>query len=133
MRILHRNIKVSKIIFHPFSAVLYFLAFLYFFYLNYKLFPMWTGVQDRLFRSKEIYEKKLLKKEKVESKQEILGSDEGQKRYRKEFFNELDEGEKLIILYSNLEEEKEKEVEEVRQLSFFSKLRQNIKVWWANF
>ncbi len=92
---------------------------------------MWIGVQDRLENSKQIYQKKLAKKETVEIKEEVMSSDAGKKRYEKEFFNTLDEGEKLIVLYSGNIEDK-KEVEEIRSLSFFGKWKQKIKLWWAN-
>jgi hypothetical protein len=125
MRILHRNIKVANIIFHTYAAILYFACFLYFAYSNFKLFPMWVGVQDRLLNSKQIYERKLAKKENIENKEE------GKKRYEKEFLNKLDEGEKLIVLYSGKIEE-EKEIEENRKLSLFGNWKLQIKLWWAN-
>jgi hypothetical protein len=133
MRILHRNIKVSRIIFHPYTSFLYFLVFAYFVYLNFKLFPMWEGVQERLSSSKQIYEKKLLKKQNLENKAEIISTEEGQKRYQKDFFNKLDDGEKIIILYSDEKKIEEKEVEEIRNLTRLEKTKQQIKLWWANF
>jgi hypothetical protein len=95
------------------------------------MFPIWIKVQDRLETSKQNYEKKLTKKENIEKKEEINSTDEGQKRYRKEFFNDLDPGEKIIILYSD-KTEVEKEVEVTRDMSTWGKFRQKIKLWWAN-
>jgi hypothetical protein len=84
---------------------------------------MWEGVQERLSSSKQIYEKKLLKKQNLENKAEIISTEEGQKRYQKDFFNKLDDGEKIIILYSDEKKIEEKEVEEIRNLTRLEKTK----------
>ena len=132
MRILHRNIKVTRIIFHPFAAIFYFLVLAYFLYANYRLFPMWIGVQNRLADAKQIYEKKINKKQNIDDQNEIISTEEGKKRYEKEFFNKLDYGEKMIILYSDPSQEKPKSDEELRTLSRWEKIKQQVKLWWAN-
>jgi hypothetical protein len=131
MRILHKNIKISKILFSKTAGFLYLLAFLYLAYVNFKIFPMWLRVQERLGNAKTIYENKLENKIKVDRKTEIINTDQGQKRYRKEFFNEVDEGEQIIILYGE-KEEKEKQEEIYREMNLMQKWKQKTKVWWAN-
>jgi hypothetical protein len=72
-----------------------------------------------------------LKKQNLENKAEIISTEEGQKRYQKDFFNKLDEGEHLIILYKTTEEEHTLNQEE-RKMYWWEEVEQSFLVWWRN-
>lgn len=57
-------------------------------------------------------------------------SDEAKKRYQKEFFNTLEDGEYVVFLHR--EGEVVVEQEEKRKLTTWEKYSQQAKLWWKN-
>jgi hypothetical protein len=58
-------------------------------------------------------------------------TDLAKERYQKEFFNKLDPGEELIILYDQEKPEVKKEEKEIK-MYWWEVLKQNFLVWWKN-
>lgn len=95
------------------------------------LLPIWLTTKDKAEDAQNEYEKKMIfaeeKRVELESKKTSLGKE----RYQKDFFNKLDDGEHLIVLYSN-EQKKELFKEEERRMFWWEEVEQDFLVWWRN-
>lgn len=131
MRIVNQKFTVRSIVFSKVSGILYFLIFAFFVYKCLTLLPIWLSSMDKANEARIDYEKKqeyaLQKQEAEIDKQTNLGKE----RYQKDFFNKLDEGEHLIILYHE-EKDKQEVVEEERKMFWWEEMHQNFLVWWKN-
>ena len=131
MRIYNQKWTVKKILTSLPATILYFTVFCIFVYWNLKIIPVWMTMNDRVGKAQEDLQKV---KDKNGRKQELndnLKTDEGKRRYEKEFFNELDENEKLIILYSQQASNTSVE-ENLRKMTWYETKKQDFLVWVHN-
>lgn len=131
MRIANQKFTVKSVLFSRPASFLYFLVFLFFLYKCITLLPIWLTAKDKAIQAEIEYQKKMELAEKKSVELESKKTDLGKERYQKDFFNKLDEGEQLIILYSN---QKEKELfrEEERRMFWWEQVQQDFLVWWRN-
>jgi hypothetical protein len=79
------------------------------------------------------YNKKIYLAEQKNQYKENEKTDLGKERYQKDFFNKLDDGENLIILYDQKQENEDiASDEEERKMFWWEIMYQNYKVWWKN-
>lgn len=134
MRVQNKDITVQKVLFSKTFSFFYFLIALFFFYKSFNLFFIWYNSYQKNIEIKDEYQKKEIAVKLQEEKQANNKTDLGQERYKKEFFNKLDDGEEMIVLYDgenkvnkeNYDEEKE------RHLFFWEKWYLNFSVWRKN-
>ena len=114
----------------PVTLVVFLLGIGYFVYLNYRTLSFLLILQDRVYRAKSEF----VKTEKEVAEAEINSfennSDEAKKRYQKEFFNTLEDGEYMVFLHR--EGDVIVEREEKRKLTTWEKYSQQVKLWWKN-
>ena len=132
MRIANQKFTVRSIIFSKTAGFLYLLVTVFFVYKSIALVPIWAVSKEKSEESKKLYEKKILLNQENLEKQENQKTSLGKERYQKDFFNKLDEGEHLIILYGKDDEEGEKNVYEERKMFWWEEVKQNFLVWWRN-
>lgn len=97
------------------------------------LLPIWLTARYKADEARQDYEKKMDimqdRKEDLENRE----SDLGKKRYEKDFFNKLDDGENLIVLYQDEKGEKQDpQLEEPRKMFWWQEWEQDFLVWWRN-
>jgi hypothetical protein len=141
MRIQNKEISVRSVLFSRVFGLVYFLLAGFFIYKSYSLFPIWSGHYEKNIAIKEEYGEKEIAVRALQEKKENNETDLGKARYEKEFFNKLDEGEEMIVLYEGevgktgqekngqnaaVSEEKE------RHMFFWEKWHQATLVWWKN-
>lgn len=131
MRIYNQNITVRKVLFSKPMSFFYFFVFVIFAYKSFVLIPIWLNAKEKAVQAEIDFEKKI--KLSNEKKENSINNetDMGKERYQKEFFNKLDEGEKLIILYD--ENQDKKNIPEVeRKMFWWQSWKQDFWVWWRN-
>lgn len=131
MRIINSKITVRSVLFSRIMSVVYFLLFIFFIYRCLLLLPIWLTTKVKATDARIDYEKKvaliLEKEDEFESNQTQLGKE----RYQKFFFNKLDDGEHMIVLYTEVASvEKLNKAE--RKMFWWEQVEQNIIVWWRN-
>jgi hypothetical protein len=89
------------------------------------------SVKEKSEQAKIDYDKKVVLAEQAQEEQENKQTSLGKERYQKDFFNKLDEGEHLIILYKTTEEEHTLNQEE-RKMYWWEEVEQSFLVWWRN-
>jgi hypothetical protein len=130
MRIENQSIKIRSVLFSKPMSVVYFVLFCIFFYKSAQLFPTWFNLKEKAEKAERDLERKQAASEDIKEGEMDKKTELGQERYKKEFFNKLDEGENLIILYGSKEEEKRKEEE--RKMFWWQEKKQDFLVWWRN-
>ena len=131
MRIYNQKLTVRKILWSRLATLLYFLVFLVFIFWSFQIFPIWISMGGRMGNAVTDLQMIKDKNQKKEELNNNLKTDEGKKRYEKEFFNKLDEGEKLIILYGSVASETRVE-ENFRQMSWYETKKQDFLIWLYN-
>lgn len=140
MRIQNKDVTVRGVIFSRTFGLIYFLIVIFFIYKSYTLYPIWSGhYQKNLEIKQEYVEKEQLVKD-MKERRENNETDLGKERYEKEFYNKLDEGEEMIVLYEgeagktgeeNLGVESKPE-EKARHMFFWERWYLDTLVWWKN-
>lgn len=95
------------------------------------LLPIWLSARDKSEQARQDYEKKVQLADENKEQQENKQTSLGKERYQKDFFNKLDEGEHLIILYNTKKEEHILNQEE-RKMYWWEEVKQKLLVWWRN-
>lgn len=131
MRIENKSITVTRVLFSKQMSFVYFLVFVVFVYKSLSLLPTWLSIRDKADEAKIDYEKKVEEVENKKQAEKNKDGDMGRERYQKEFFNKLDEGENMIVLYGD--EEKRIYNEQERKMFWWTEQKQNFLVWWRNF
>ncbi len=131
MRIANHKVTVRSIIFSKPAGIIYFLIFIFFTYKSFQLLPIWSGAKEKAELARKQYETKKYEAEQMSEDMENKQTNLGKERYQKDFFNKLDEGEHLIILYKEKEEERGVNEEE-RKMFWWEEVKQNFLVWWRN-
>ncbi len=131
MRIFKSKSIFTKLFYSPLGAFVFLAIFGYFIFLNIKTIPFALDMGKRVEINKKVYENNLIKNENQANKNREAETEESKIRYQKEFFNELDPSEYLIILHSEKSEQTSFD-EVLVQMSLFSKYMQNISLWWKN-
>ena len=131
MRIANQKVTVRSIVFSRPVSFIYFLIFLFFLYKCVMLLPIWLATMNKTSEAKALYEKKqVLANEELQESQNNQTS-LGKLRYQKDFFNKLDEGERMIVLYKDNDANVES-MNEDRQMFWWEKVEQDFLVWWRN-
>jgi hypothetical protein len=132
MRIAHQKVTVRGVVFSKPAGFLYFAISLFFIYKSMMLLPIWLTVKDGATQAEQDYDKKVamakMRSEDLQDQQTELGKE----RYQKDFFNKLDEGENLIVLYQDKKEQTETLLEEPRKMFWWQEVKQSFDVWWKN-
>jgi hypothetical protein len=131
MRIIHPSFSFKKMVFSKVASIFYLLVTLFFLYKIFFLFPAWYATKEASIEAVLELDKRnkdFLKREEALKNQE---TNLGQERYQKDFFNKLEEGEELIILYSETDIE-ERQTEFERKMFWWEEWKQNLVVWWRN-
>lgn len=118
-------------VFSKVASIFYLLVTLFFLYKIFFLFPAWYATKEASIEAVLELDKRnkdFLKREEALKNQE---TNLGQERYQKDFFNKLEEGEELIILYSETDIE-ERQTEFERKMFWWEEWKQNLVVWWRN-
>ncbi len=76
------------------------------------------------------YEKKVVLMKQKDKELQDKQTDMGKYRYQKDFFNKLDEGENLIVLYEDGEQLSGED--NMRNMFWWEEAKQNFLVWWRN-
>jgi hypothetical protein len=131
MRIENNKLNKENIFLSNTATLVYFLILVFFVYKCFMLFPIWLRAKDSLQAKQQDFDKK-----QEEVKEKFLNledekTDLAKERYQKEFFNKLDPGEELIILYDQEKPEVKKEEKEIK-MYWWEVLKQNFLVWWKN-
>lgn len=131
MRIAHQKVTIRSILFSRPAAIVYFFALCFFTYKSILLLPVWLTIKDKAQVAEMDYNKKIAYADQKKLDQATSQTDMGKERYQKDFFNKLDSGENLIILYgdetSTLPQEEDK-----RKMFWWEVQEQNFVVWWKN-
>ena len=130
MRIENKGVNVKKVLFSKATSFFYLLIFLVFVYKSITLLPVWLSVKDKSETAEIDYQKKLEMTQQKEQSTADNQTDKGKERYEKEFFNKLDEGENLIVLYGDPKVKIANEQE--RKMFWWEVQKQNFYVWWRN-
>ncbi len=130
MRIENKNIKVSSVLFSKSMGIIYLIVFCLFVYKSLMLLPIWLSTKDKGEEARLDYERKLQAVEDKKQLEENKETDLGKERYQKEFFNKLDDGENMIVLYGD--EQKKEDDEQMRKMFWWQEQKQNFLVWWRN-
>ncbi len=131
MRIANQKATVRSLIFSKPASVFYFLVFLFFIYKCITLLPIWFATMNKSDEAKILFEKKQTIANEELQESENSQTNLGKIRYQKDFFNKLDEGENLIVLYNN-NETKNESMNEDRRMFWWEEAEQNFLVWWRN-
>ena len=131
MRIENNYNPLKKTMYSSYAAIFFTLISAFFIYKCITLLPIWLRTKDSLVvKEQELYKKEEeVKRLKISLEEKT--SDLGKERYQKEFFNKLEEGEELIILYEN-EKPVEKAEEKELKLFWWDEMKQKFLVWWKN-
>lgn len=132
MRIANQKFTVRSIVFSRASGFLYLLIAIFFVYKSMLLANIWISTKEKSQEAQKLYEKKILLNQQAEEKQENQTTELGKDRYQKDFFNKLDEGEHLIILYSEQKKEEQANLTEIRKMLWWDEMKQSFLVWWRN-
>lgn len=140
MRVQNKDVTVKGVIFSRTFGLIYFLIVVFFIYKSYTLYPIWSGhYQKNLEIKQEYIEKEQLVKD-MKERRENNETDLGKERYEKEFYNKLDEGEEMIVLYEGEAGKTggdkngpvKKTEEKARHLFFWERWYLDTLVWWKN-
>ena len=131
MRIANQKFTVRSIIFSKPAGFLYFCIFVFFSYKSFSLLPIWSSTKYKAEKASVFYAKKQQEIEAINEDLENKKTNLGQERYQKDFFNKLEAGEHLIILYKEKNEERIVNQEE-RRMFWWEEVKQNFLVWWRN-
>ncbi len=131
MRIHQHNITVRSVLFSKYMAFLYFALTILFAYKCIVLLPVWLSIRDSASETEIKYRKNIDANRERNEKKLAQESDIGKRRYEKDLFNSLDEGEHLIILYGD-DVEKKVTTEETRKMFWWEEKKQDFYVWWRN-
>jgi hypothetical protein len=138
MRVHNKDITVRAVIFSKTFALVYFLVACFFVYKSFYLYDIWSGHYEKnLEIKKEYFEKEQLVKD-LQEKKENSETDLGKDRYEKEFYNKLDEGEEMIVLYNGEAGKTGGEsvpvvAEKPRHMFFWERWYLDTLVWWKNW
>lgn len=133
MRIQNRDITVRRVLFSKTLSFVYLLIAGFFIYKSYSLFPIWANTYEKNLEVKDDFAKKEADVKLYIEKNENNSTDLGKERYKKEFFNKLDEGEEMIVLFDGEKTEKEEVItEKQRHMFFWEKWYQDFLVWKRN-
>lgn len=148
MRVQNKSVTVRGVIFSKTFALIYFVVMVFFLYKAYSLYPIWSGHYAKNLDIKREYADREIAVKELQEKKENEKTDLGKLRYEKEFFNKLDEGEEMIILYYGDKQDvgdKAQDAKEVggniaadqgqekeRHMFFWEKWYLDILVWWRN-
>lgn len=131
MRIANQKKTVRSLVFSKPAAIIYFLVSVFFLYKCVVLLPIWFASINKSEEAQALYEKKqnlaTEQQEELKNNQTSLG----RIRYQKDFFNKLDDGERLIVLYSE-EDRKNNFMGEDRKMFWWERVEQDFLVWWRN-
>lgn len=131
MRIANQKVTVRSLVFSKPAGIVYLLISLFFLYKCIVLLPIWFAAINKSQEAQALYEKKQVlateQAEEIENNQTSLGK----VRYQKDFFNKLEEGERLIILYDD-DERRSDSMNEDRKMFWWEKAKQDFLVWWRN-
>ncbi len=130
MRLIEQKFTVRRVLFSRPMSVVYFVIFCFFIYKCLVLIPIWLTAKTKAEQAEVDYEKKVILTKQREKELLDKQTDMGKYRYQKDFFNKLDEGENLIILYS--EDQKATGDDELRKMFWWQEFKQNFLVWWRN-
>lgn len=131
MRIINKKATMREILFSRFAAMMYFLIILYFLYKTLVLLPVWLTLREKSKEAEIEYEKKVMAKAERDEILKESKTELGKERYQKEFFNRLDEGERLIVLHTEESTELSKN-EQPRKMFWWEEVKQDFLVWWRN-
>jgi hypothetical protein len=140
MRVQNKDVTVRGVIFSRTFGLIYFLIVVFFIYKSHSLYPIWSGhYQKNLEIKQEYVEKEKLVKD-MKERRENNETDLGKERYEKEFYNKLDEGEEMIVLYEgeagktggDVNGEVKKVEEKARHMFFWERWYLDTLVWWKN-
>jgi predicted membrane protein len=132
MRIANQKFTVRSIVFSKAAGFLYLLIAIFFVYKSLLLANIWVATKEKSKEAQRLYEKKILSNQQAQEKQENQTTTLGKERYQKDFFNKLDDGEHLIILYSEQKKEEQENFNEIRKMFWWDEMKQNFLVWWRN-
>jgi hypothetical protein len=138
MRIQNKDRSVQGVVFSKTFALLYFIIIVFFLYKIYFLFPIWEGHYEKNLEIKKEYFEKEIQLKSLKERKENDSTDLGKERYEKEFFNKLEPGEEMIVLYEG-EADKTAKTENLateekpRHMFFWEKWYIDFLVWWKNF
>jgi hypothetical protein len=132
MRIHNQNITVRSVLFSKPAGYIYLIIFCVFVYKSLMLLPIWLTTRQKADEARVDYENKLLQIEKSKMDAGYKETDLGKERYQKDFFNKLDEGEELIVLYGGEKKEMQNKDLEERKMFWWQEWKQDIIVWWKN-
>ena len=130
MRLIDKQVTVRSILFSRPAAFVYMIISGIFIYKCMLLLPIWITAKDKAELANEDYQKKVQLSAEKEESIKNKDSQMGKARYQKDFFNKLEDGENLIILYG--EEKEDLKVEEVRKMFWWQEWKQDFIVWWKN-
>lgn len=130
MRILNQKYTVRGFLFSGPMSFVYFFVCLFFAYKCLTLLPTWLTVKTKAEDTQADYDKKIFLVHQKELAEQNKETDLGKKRYQKEFFNKLDEGENMIVLYGHEEEKSPEELK--RKMFWWEEWQQSFDVWWKN-
>jgi hypothetical protein len=131
MRFVGRTITLKQVFESKLTFILLFALVGYMLYLNSRTVPFAFKMRDRV----QTASTKFGAAKGFQTETEFTGmtnsSDEAKLRYKKQFFNNLEEGEYVVFLHKE-GFNKAAEAEEVRKLTPSEIYTQKVKLWWKN-
>lgn len=131
MRLYNQKLTVRKILTSLSANILFFFILVLFLYYNMKIIPVWLAMSERVGKVQDDLQKVIDKNKKKGQINNDLKTDEGKDRYEKEFFNKLEDGEKLIILYGEVGSTTKPE-ENLRKMTWYETKKQDFLFWVHN-
>lgn len=131
MRFVGRTITVKQVFESKLTFILLLALVGYMLYLNSRTVPFAFKMKDRVQTASAKFGAAKGFQTETEFTDMTNSSDEAKLRYKKQFFNNLEEGEYVVFLHKE-GVKKDSEAEEVRKLTPSEIYTQKVKLWWKN-
>jgi hypothetical protein len=131
MRFVGRTITLKQVFESKLTFILLLALVGYMLYLNSRTVPFAFKMKDRVQTASAKFATAKGFQTETEFTDMTNSSDEAKLRYKKQFFNNLEEGEYVVFLHKE-DVKKESQIEEVRKLTPSEIYTQKVKLWWKN-
>lgn len=131
MRFVGRTITLKQVFESKLTFILLLALVGYMLYLNSRTVPFAFKMKDRVQTASAKFSTAKGFQTETEFTDMTNSSDEAKLRYKKQFFNNLEEGEYVVFLHKE-DVKKESQIEEVRKLTPSEIYTQKVKLWWKN-
>lgn len=131
MRFVGRTITLKQVFESKLTFILLLALVGYMLYLNSRTVPFAFKMKDRVQAASAKFDSAKGFQTETEFTDMTNSSDEAKLRYKKQFFNNLEEGEYVVFLHKE-GFKKADEAEEVRKLTPSEIYTQKVKLWWKN-